>query len=87
VELETDARWTAARYLQINNEPFSRAWSYTVVNSSIALAADDDTWRISIWGKNVFNKDYLTYINNIAYFKIDIHGEPATFGVSGSLRF
>lgn len=87
LEFETDARWTAARYLQINNEAFSRAWSYTVVNANIALASDDDVWRVAIWGRNVFNKDYLTYINNISFFKIDIHGEPATFGVSASLRF
>ncbi|MBI1732904.1 MAG: TonB-dependent receptor [Gammaproteobacteria bacterium] len=83
--LMTDVRWTDDRFLEASNLPFDKADSYTVVNARGGVQSQDGTWEISIWGRNIFDEEYLTYINNIPFFKLDIFGEKATFG--GNIRY
>lgn len=85
IVLMTDVRWTDDRYLEASNLPFDKADSFTVVNARGGIQSQDGTWEISIWGRNIFDEKYLTYINNIAFFKLDIWGEQATFG--GNIRY
>lgn len=85
IVLMTDIRWTDDRYLEASNLPFDKADAYTVVNARAGVQSQDGTWEISVWGRNIFDEKYLTYINNIAFFKLDIWGEQATFG--GNIRY
>lgn len=32
---------------------------YTLVNASIGIRAADDSWEIMLWGKNIFDEEYL----------------------------
>ena len=43
--------------------------------------------RDNVYESNLFDEEYLTYINNIGFFKLDIFGERQTFGVSVRYRF
>lgn len=61
--------------------------SYTLVDLRAGIAASDDRWRVSIWGKNVLNEYYW---NNVvaAYDAIARYaGKPATYGVSVSFSY
>ncbi len=61
-----------------------------IVASSAAIAtaqAQDDKWEVAVYGTNLFDTEYLTYINNIGFFKLDIFGERQTFGASVRYRF
>lgn len=61
--------------------------SYTLVDLRAGIAASDDSWRVSIWGKNVFNEYYW---NNVvaAFDTIGRYaGKPATYGVSVAFRY
>ena len=53
----------------------------------VALASQDDRWEVAVYGTNLFDEEYLTYINNIGFFKLDIFGEAQTFGASVRYRF
>ena len=85
--LMSDVRWTDERFLEASNLPFDRADAYTVVNARAGLQSQDGTWEMSIWGRNILDERYLTYINNIAFFKLDIFGEKPTFGLDIRYKF
>jgi outer membrane receptor protein involved in Fe transport len=61
--------------------------AYALVDLQAGIAASDDRWRLSLYGKNVFNKYYWT--NVVAAFDTigRYAGMPATYGVSYSRRF
>lgn len=55
---------------------------YTLVDLRAGVKFDDDRWSIMVFGKNIFNKYYITNImtdyDTIGRFA----GEPATYGVT-----
>lgn len=55
---------------------------YTVVDLRAGLTWDQGTWRVMLWGKNVFNRYYFT--NSIYSFDTGyrLTGKPATYGIS-----
>ena len=40
-------------------DPDVVADDYTLFNASIGLRAEDDSWEIMLWGKNIFDEEYL----------------------------
>jgi outer membrane receptor protein involved in Fe transport len=61
--------------------------AYALVDLQAGIAAADNRWRVSLYGKNVLNKYYWT--NVVAAFDTigRYAGMPATYGVSYSRRF
>ncbi len=60
---------------------------YVLIDLRAGVAAADDSWRVSVWGKNVGNEYYW---NNVvaAFDTIQRYaGKPATYGVSVSFRY
>jgi iron complex outermembrane recepter protein len=60
---------------------------YVLVDLRAGISSADDKWRVSVWGKNVFNKYYW---NNVvaAFDTIQRYaGKPATYGVSVSFKY
>lgn len=80
-----DYRWIDDRFLEATNQVFDKSDDYWVANMRVALASDK--WEVAVYGTNLFDEDYLTYINNIGFFKLDIFGERQTFGASVRYRF
>jgi len=78
----SDYRWIDDRFLEATNQVFDLAEAYWLVNARAALASQDGRWEIALWAKNVFDEDYLTYINNISFFKLDVFGEQRTVGMN-----
>jgi outer membrane receptor protein involved in Fe transport len=60
---------------------------YTLVDLRAGVASRDDRWRLSIYGKNVFNKYYWT--NVVAAFDTigRYAGMPGTYGVSLAFKY
>ncbi len=85
--LMTDYRWIDDRFLEATNQLFEKADAYWVVNMRAALASQDGKWELAVWGKNLFDEEYLTYVNNIGFFKLDIFGEQRTFGANIRYNF
>ena len=82
-----DYRWVDDRFLEATAQAFDRSDDYWVANMRVALASQDDKWEVAVYGTNLFDTEYLTYINNIGFFKLDIFGERQTFGASVRYRF
>ena len=61
--------------------------AYTLVDLRAGIAASDNRWRVSIYGKNVFNKYYWT--NVVAAFDTigRYAGMPGTYGVAFSYKY
>lgn len=61
--------------------------SYTLVDADAGIEAEDGKWRLSLYGKNIFNKyywsDVFRQIDNTSRHV----GEPATYGVRASYRY
>ncbi|MEM9180396.1 MAG: TonB-dependent receptor [Pseudomonadota bacterium] len=47
-----------------NNNPQSIQDAYTLVNARLGLAASDNNWRLTLWGKNLTEEGYCTSIFN-----------------------
>ncbi len=82
-----DYRWVDDRFLEATNQVFDRASDYWVVNARVAIASSDGRQELALIGTNLTDEAYLTYINNIAFFKLDIYGERRTLGLIYSARF
>ena len=80
-----DYRWIDDRFLEATNQVFDKSDDYWVANMRVALATEK--WEVAVYGTNLFDEDYLTYINNIGFFKLDVFGERQTFGASVRYRF
>ena len=51
------------------------------------IKSPDGRWDLSLYCTNVFEEEYITYINNIGFFQLEILGEPRTFGGVISFNF
>ena len=80
-----DYRWIDERYLEATNQPFDKADDYWVANMRVALATEN--WEVAVYGTNLFDEEYISYINNISFIKLNVYGERQTFGASVRYRF
>lgn len=83
----TDFRYVGNRFLEATGQVFDRAPSYWVQNARLTLASKEGGWEVSAWGKNIWNKEYLTYLNNVSFFRLEIYGEPSSYGISAAFKF
>lgn len=67
--------------------------SYDLLGARFSLASADDKWAVSLWGKNLTDKDYVLNMSNAlgslvvgrrAFVQL---GEPRTYGIDVSFRF
>ena len=82
-----DYRWIDKRYLEATDQVFDTADAYWVANMRASVTSPDGRWEVAFYGTNLFNEEYLSYINNIAFFKLDIFGESRSLGASISYHF
>ncbi|MDB5702277.1 MAG: TonB-dependent receptor [Sphingomonadales bacterium] len=84
---QTDAKFISARFLETTDQPFDRAPAYWLQNARLTLANPEAGWELAIWGRNIWNRTYLTYINNISFNRVEIYGDPGSYGVSAGFKF
>lgn len=61
--------------------------SYTLVDGQLGVQANDGKWKAFIWGKNIFNKFYITNVTRVSDVIIRFPGQPTTFGGTVSFKF
>ena len=64
--------------------------SYDLADARISLAAPDNgAWSISLWSKNLFDKQYLKFINRTALLGTTavMYGEPRSYGATLRYKF
>lgn len=61
--------------------------AYTLVDLRAGVETPDGKWRGEVWGRNIFNKFYLTNTTHIIDTVARITGTPATYGIRISRIF
>ena len=64
--------------------------AYTLVGARAGFLSQDERWEISVWGKNLSDEQYLTFMLDLSPdFGLyqGIAGAPRTYGASLSYRF
>lgn len=72
-------------YFSQYNAPFERQKSYGIYNAKISWTSMDDRWTISVFGKNLGNKNYLLNAVRLALIGGGTVGQPAaprTYGIN-----
>ena len=66
--------------------PDYRLPSYTVLDLRAGIAAQDDRWRVTVYGRNVTDRYYWGFVFNQADTIVRRAAPPAVFGISVSLK-
>ena len=80
------------RFSDPNNTPALIAPEYSIANVRAGAASADGTFRIELWARNLFNRDYVIIrgYGSSAFSPGSIYesiGDPRTFGVSFTYRW
>ncbi len=87
--VQADVSWTDDYWLEITNEPYAAEDGVALVNARIELyAADESSWRVAAWGKNLTDKQSRTATNYDGIFSnYSYWSAPRTYGVTLSYEF
>lgn len=88
--LFADGNYRSAHYVDIDLDPLTRQKAVTLINGRISLGEADDKWRVSLIGRNLFNKDYAVGAADVPLFTRAMtlnHGMPRTVLVQVETNF
>nr|WP_321510334.1 TonB-dependent receptor [uncultured Hyphomonas sp.] len=79
-------------YLTQDNQADGRVESYTLYNLSAGIAANDGSWRFSIWGENLGDEEVKQRLfdlsgTDVVGQKFVVLGDPETYGVRLVVRY
>lgn len=60
---------------------------YTLVNAGLGIKAADDSWSLSVWGRNLFDKYYWNAVASNANIVVRFPGQTRTYGATAAFRF
>ena len=82
ISVHVNGHYSSRQWFELQNHLDQKP--YTVVDGSLSFQSDGDRWKLSVWGKNIFNKLYSTARLDVSNFGfINNHlGAPRTYGVS-----
>ncbi len=86
-ELSLYAHADYAHRSSFNTSATNSAWAqvpgFGIANARIGLKTGDGLWDLSVWGRNLFNKDYFLNLSaaNTGVVTAQV-GEPRTYGVT-----
>ncbi|AIT82197.1 TonB-dependent receptor (plasmid) [Novosphingobium pentaromativorans US6-1] len=62
---------------------------YNVADANLTLASQSGDWSLSVWSKNLLNKNYVKFANLTALLgnRVVVYGEPRTIGATFHYAF
>jgi len=73
------------------SDPTLVADSYELLNARLTLSdikvGERSNLKVSLWGKNITDKEYTVFGSNFSFFDAQSYGAPATYGVDVSFNF
>lgn len=86
-ELYAHADWSHRSHFNAQNNGSNSIWAevpgYGLVNARLGLRVADGLWDVSVWARNLLNKDYFNSLSagNTGVVTAQV-GEPRTWGVT-----
>jgi iron complex outermembrane receptor protein len=68
-------------------EPWAVQPEFNLLDARVTWTNSDDTFDVSLWGRNLTDEKYISHIYAIASSIVAVYGDPRTFGLSASYRF
>jgi iron complex outermembrane receptor protein len=94
LSVNTNASFQDDQWFSAYNEQYSydniRQDAYWLVNGRLGWYANDGSYSVSLWSKNLLDKEYNVYALNLqASFGFDefIAGEPRSYGIEANINF
>lgn len=89
VSLQTDFVYTDDQFFTADNNPSLTEEAYWLWNARANFTTADERYSVSIWGKNLFDKEYITTAFDLADFGFNSVGigDPRTVGVTLAIKF
>ncbi len=84
---QVDTRYVAKEYFDLTNDPIATEGGHAVSNASTTLTGADGRWTVSFWVKNMFARQYATYVipvTSLGFSQLMV-GDPRWFG--GTIRY
>ena len=93
--LENNSNWfmgggfnyRSGTYAAFGQSSLFRLPSYPLINLHAGIDSPDGHWELMLWGKNVFNRRYLTSVNRPIDTVVEWTGMPATYGFTVSYKY
>lgn len=83
-----DANYRSAYYTTAADSEYSKIPGYTLVNLRLGIAAEDGSWDLQLWGRNVFDKLYYLSLGAANTGAVTgTLGDPRTFGLTLRARY
>lgn len=88
IVLQGDFSFVDASFTDTGNSPLLKTESGFTVNGRIAYQSANKGWEISLYGRNIFNERYITYVADLSDFGFQRvqYNEPPTYGVGLKLK-
>ncbi|MBC2667600.1 TonB-dependent receptor [Novosphingobium piscinae] len=79
---------TSVWFLETNQDNGQyRAAGWSEVDLRVALAGEDNKWELAAFGRNVFDRRYISQIVPFTGFPVATFNTPATWGLNGKINF
>ncbi|MFU8764048.1 MAG: TonB-dependent receptor, partial [Haliea sp.] len=86
-----DYSWQDAFFTRASNDPFFAADSQSLLNARLRLAAADERWAVTLWGRNLTDDDNINTKDGASNFFFPTYHysliAPRTYGVELLLSF
>jgi len=85
VALYIHADWShrSKFYTSVSNSAYSLVEPYGIANGRIGIRTEDGRWDLSVWTRNLFDKDYFVTLSPSNTGLITgLTGDPRTFGAT-----
>jgi iron complex outermembrane recepter protein len=90
IKLHGDYDFRTKRDFDITARPLVSGGAYGLLNARAAIGPRDGNWDIALWGKNLLNKEYVSFVADLsgsAGFYETYYGAPRQYGVQISARY
>ncbi|CAN5869280.1 TonB-dependent receptor [soil metagenome] len=82
-----DYSWRSSFYTAVSDSRFTLVPDYGIGNARIGIKLDDGRYDLSVWAKNLFDKDYFQTLSIAATGLITANlGDPRTVGATFRVR-
>lgn len=90
LSLHPEMSYQTSQFFEVVNIPRLRQNGYALLGGHIDWESKDKRWNVSVWGKNLADKQYFTSrVDLLAGFGFDYNhiGNPRTYGITLGMEF